>query len=195
MSEGAALAAVGPDGTLIVAKTKSARATCALGLAPAPIVMDDAGQPQGRLLIVGTGPGSDGWMTAESEAAIAAATDLVGYTLYLDILGPRADGKTRHDFPLGEEIDRVRAALEIAATGRTVALVSSGDPQAMATLAFELLEPADGPTGAGRDRGLSRHLARSCCCAVRASGARFFFASDLLTPWTHRTARPSGGGR
>lgn len=190
VSEGAALAAVGPDGALIVAKTKSARATCALGLAPAPIVMDDAGQLQGRLLIVGTGPGSDGWMTAESEAAIAAATDLVGYTLYLDILGPRADGKTRHDFPLGEEIDRVRAALEIAATGRTVALVSSGDPgiYAMATLAFELLE-----TGGRADWG---RVAIEVCpgiSALQAAAARSgaplghdfctISLSDLLTPW------------
>ena len=190
VSEGAALAAVGPDGALIVAKTKSARATCALGLAPAPIVMDDAGQPQGRLLIVGTGPGSDGWMTAESEAAIAAATDLVGYTLYLDILGLRADGKTRHDFPLGEEIDRVRVALEIAATGRTVALVSSGDPgiYAMATLAFELLE-----TGGRADWG---RVAIEVCpgiSALQAAAARSgaplghdfctISLSDLLTPW------------
>ena len=190
VSEGAALAAVGPDGALIVAKTKSARATCALGLAPAPIVMGEAGHPQGRLLIVGTGPGSDGWMTAESEAAIAAATDLVGYTLYLDILGLRADGKTRHDFPLGEEIDRVRAALEIAATGRTVALVSSGDPgiYAMATLAFELLE-TDGRADWGR-------VAIEVCpgiSALQAAAARSgaplghdfctISLSDLLTPW------------
>ena len=190
VSEGAALAAAGPDGVLIAAKTKSARATCALALAPAPIAMGDAGRPQGRLLIVGAGPGSDGWMTAESEAAIAAATDLVGYTLYLDILGPRVDGKTRHDFPLGEEIDRVRAALEIAAKGRTVALVSSGDPgiYAMATLAFELLE-----TGGRVD--WCRVAIEVCpgISALQAAAARSgaplghdfctISLSDLLTPW------------
>jgi len=190
VSEGAALAAAGPDGTLITAKTKSARATCALALAPAPIDAAETGLPQGRLLIVGTGPGSDGWMTAESETVIAAATDLVGYTLYLDILGDRADGKTRHDFPLGEETDRVRAALDIAATGKTVALVSSGDPgiYAMATLAFELLE-----TG---DRADWQRLAIEVCpgiSALQAAAARSgaplghdfctISLSDLLTPW------------
>ncbi|MGB0632688.1 MAG: precorrin-3B C(17)-methyltransferase [Alphaproteobacteria bacterium] len=190
VSEGAALAAAGPDGQLIAAKTKSDRATCALALAPVPINAADTGLPRGRLLIVGTGPGSDGWMTAESEAAIAAATDLVGYTLYLDILGPRAAGRTRHDFPLGEEIDRVRAALDIAATGKTVALVSSGDPgiYAMATLAFELLE-----TG---DRADWRRLAIEVCpgiSALQAAAARSgaplghdfctISLSDLLTPW------------
>lgn len=190
VSEGAALAAAGPDSDLIVPKIKSARATCALASAPDPIDASTTGLPQGRLLIVGTGPGSDGWMTAEAQAAVAAATDLVGYTLYLDILGARADGKTRHDFPLGEETDRVRAALDVAAAGRTVALVSSGDPgiYAMATLAFELLE-----TG-GRDDW--KRLGIEVCpgiSALQAAAARSgaplghdfctISLSDLLTPW------------
>ena len=188
VAEGAALAAAGPDGELVVAKTKSARATCAIAIAPMPI--ESTGCPQGQLLIVGTGPGSDGWMTAEAESAVAAATDLVGYTLYLDILAARADGKIRHDYPLGEEIDRVRAALNIAATGKTVALVSSGDPgiYAMATLAFELLE-----TG---DRSDWRRVAVQVCpgiSALQAAAARSgaplghdfctISLSDLLTPW------------
>ena len=141
-------------------------------------------------MIVGTGPGSDNWMTAEAEASIAAATDLVGYTLYLDILGERAEGKTRHDFPLGKETARVRAALDIAATGKTVALVSSGDPgiYAMATLVFEILEDAE--------RAEWRRLAIEVCpgiSALQAAAARSgaplghdfctISLSDLLTPW------------
>lgn len=188
--EGAALAAAGPDGGLIAEKSKSARATCALALAPSPIAAGGGGAPRGRLLIVGTGPGGEGWMTAESESVVAAATDLVGYSLYLDLLGARADGKTRHDFPLGEETDRVRAALELAARGKTVALVSSGDPgiYAMATLAFELLETA------GRDDW--RRVAIQVCpgiSALQAAAARSgaplghdfctISLSDLLTPW------------
>jgi cobalt-precorrin 5A hydrolase / precorrin-3B C17-methyltransferase len=190
VSEGAALAAAGPGGELIAEKTKSARATCAIALATAPIAVADTGVPQGRLLVVGTGPGNDGWMTAESEAIVAEATDLVGYSLYLDLLGARAAGKTRHDFPLGEEIDRVRAALELAATGKTVALVSSGDPgiYAMATLAFELLESGD--------RDDWRRVAIQVCpgiSALQAAAARSgaplghdfctISLSDLLTPW------------
>lgn len=189
VSEGAALAAAGTDADLAVAKLKSARATCAVAVAPAPIA-DDPGQCQGRLLIVGTGPGSDGWMTAEAEDAVAQATDLVGYTLYLDILADRASGKTRHDFPLGEETDRVRAALELAATGRTVALVSSGDPgiYAMATLAFELLE-----TGGRADWGTVAIQVCPGISALQAAAARSgaplghdfctISLSDLLTPW------------
>lgn len=190
VSEAAALAACGPEGNLISAKIKSARATCALALAPSPIVLADTGLPQGRLLIVGTGPGSDGWMTSESESAVASATDLVGYTLYLDILGPRAVGKNRHDFPLGEEMARAHAALDIAATGKTVALVSSGDPgiYAMATLVFQLLE-----TSGHADW---KRLAIEVCpgiSALQAAAARSgaplghdfctISLSDLLTPW------------
>ena len=189
VSEGAALAAAGADAELTVAKQKSARATCAIAVAPGPIV-GEPGQCQGRLLIVGTGPGSDGWMTAEAEDAVAQATDLVGYTLYLDILADRAAGKTRHDFPLGEEIDRVRAALELAATGKTVALVSSGDPgiYAMATLAFELLN-----TGGRDDWGRVDIQVCPGISALQAAAARSgaplghdfctISLSDLLTPW------------
>jgi len=190
VSEGAAFAAAGADGDLIAEKTKSARATCALAVSPSPITRPVGSAPQGRLLIVGTGPGSNDWMTAESESVVAVATDLVGYSLYLDLLGARADGKTRHDFPLGEEIDRVRAALELASTGKTVALVSSGDPgiYAMATLAFELLE-----TGGRADW---RRVAIQVCpgiSALQAAAARSgaplghdfctISLSDLLTPW------------
>jgi len=190
VSEGAALAAAGSGGELIAEKTKSARATCAIALASSPIVVPDTGIPQGRLLVVGTGPGNDGWMTAESEAIVAEATDLVGYSLYLDLLGARTVGKTRHDFPLGEEIDRVHAALELAATGKTVALVSSGDPgiYAMATLAFELLESGN--------RDDWRRVAIQVCpgiSALQAAAARSgaplghdfctISLSDLLTPW------------
>ena len=190
VSEGAALAAAGPEGELRIAKTKSARATCAIAVSPEPIDVETTGRPQGRLLVVGTGPGSDGWMTAESEAAVAAATDLVGYSLYLDLLGPRAKGKTRHDFPLGEETDRVAKALELAAEGRTVALVSSGDPgiYAMATLVFELL---DAPTNEAWSR-----VAVEVCPGISAlqgaaarSGAPLghdfctVSLSDLMTPW------------
>lgn len=190
VSEAAALAAAGPEGALRVAKTKSARATCAVAVAPGPIDVRTTGRPQGRLLVVGTGPGSDGWMTAESEAAVAEATDLVGYSLYLDLLGPRVQGKTRHDFPLGEETDRVEKALDLAAEGRTVALVSSGDPgiYAMATLVFELLN-------APKDPAWSRVAVEVCpgISALQAAAARSgaplghdfctVSLSDLMTPW------------
>lgn len=190
VAEGAALAAVGPQGALVSAKRKSARATCALAEAAAPIEMNGAGRPQGRLLVVGTGPGSDGWMTPECEAAIARSSDLVGYSLYLDILGARANGKIRHDFPLGEETDRVRAALELAAQGLTVSLVSSGDPgiYAMATLVFEQIENAARPDWARVAVEVCPGISALQAAAARAGaplGHDFCTVSlsDLLTPW------------
>lgn len=95
-----------------------------------------------KLYIVGTGPGDVDLVTPKATAAIKASTDLVAYGLYLDLLGDICDGKTRHDLPLGEEIGRARLALDLAAEGKTTALVSSGDIgiYAMATLVFELLD-------------------------------------------------------
>ena len=142
VAEGAALAAVGGDGALIVAKTKSRRATCAVARAPAPIDALAIGRGRGSLAVVGLGPGDAAWRTPEAEAVLRRAEDLVGYALYLDLLGPLAAGKARHAYALGEEQARVRAALELAAQGHDVALVCSGDPgiYAMAALVFEELE-------------------------------------------------------
>ncbi|MDJ0946726.1 MAG: precorrin-3B C(17)-methyltransferase [Kiloniellales bacterium] len=190
VAEGAALAAVGEAGVLILPKAKSARATCALGRAPSPLDAESLGAPQGRLLVIGTGPGAQAWRTPETQAAVAAASDLVGYRLYLDLLGPAAAGKARHDFELGEEEARVRHALALAAEGRTVALVSSGDPgiYAMASLVFEVLEACERP-----DWRRVRVEVAPGISALQAAAARIgapighdfctVSLSDLMTPW------------
>ena len=66
----------------------------------------------------------------------------MAYGLYLNLLGDVCAGKEHHDLPLGEEVNRARLALELAASGKTTALISSGDIgiYAMATLVFELLD-------------------------------------------------------
>ena len=193
VAEAAALAAAGPDAELIVPKVKSARATCAIARAPGPIA--DAGRPRGRLAVVGLGPGGPNWRTPEAEAAVVGASDLVGYALYLDLLGGLAAGKTRHAYALGEEETRVRAALDLAAEGRSVALVCSGDPgiYAMAALVFELIERG-GRDHCGRDDwGRVAVTVVPGISALQAAASRVgaplghdFCAvslSDLLTPW------------
>jgi cobalt-precorrin 5A hydrolase / precorrin-3B C17-methyltransferase len=189
VAEGAALAAAGEDCALILPKRVSGRATCALALAPAPLDGSRIGRRRGELLIVGIGPGGSHCMTPEATSFVAAASDLVGYSLYLDLLGPLPPGKTRHDFPLGKEVERVRRALTLAAEGRTVALASSGDPgiYAMASLAFELIE-----RGEPGWRRIAVRVAPGIS-AMQAAAARIgaplghdFCAislSDLLTPW------------
>ncbi|WP_339854210.1 cobalamin biosynthesis protein, partial [uncultured Nisaea sp.] len=144
VSEGAALAAAGPDAALIVPKRKSKRATCAIAGAPALINVASTGTARGQLALVGIGPGADYWRTPEADAAIRNAEVIVGYGLYIDLLGPLAAGKERHDFALGEEEKRAAYALDLAAEGKSVVLVSSGDIgiYAMATLVYELLDKA-----------------------------------------------------
>jgi len=190
VAEGAALAAAGPEGPLVVAKTKSARTTCAVALAPAIIDATLLGRGRGTLAVIGTGPGDPVWRTPEVEAAVLRAGDLVGYGLYLDLLGPLAAGKARHGYALGEEETRVRVALDLAAEGRDVALVCSGDPgiYAMATLVFELLE-----RGGRADWQRVAITVMPGVSALQAAAARAgaplghdfctISLSDLLTPW------------
>ena len=95
-----------------------------------------------KLYLVSSGPGHRELITPRALAAIAASEELVAYGLYLELLGDICDGKNHHDRPLGEEIERARIALNLAASGKTTALISSGDIgiYAMATLVFELLD-------------------------------------------------------
>ncbi|MFO7771712.1 MAG: precorrin-3B C(17)-methyltransferase [Roseovarius gahaiensis] len=138
VSEGAALAC---GGDLLVEKRKTANATCAVTRSDAPIT-EMPGRARGRLSVVGIGPGQAAWRTPEVSRLVAEAEELVGYGLYIDLLGPLAAGKARSDFPLGGEEARCRYALEQAAKGKNVALVCSGDAgiYAMGALVFELLD-------------------------------------------------------
>lgn len=195
VAEGAALAAAGADGRLLVAKTKSARATCAVALSPAPLDAARTGRGRGRLAVVGIGPGGADWLSPEAARLLGAASDWVGYRLYLDLVAPLAGGTARrHEFALGEEEARVRHALELAGTGRDVALVSSGDAgiYAMAALACELLDPASGAQLNDAARRVELVVAPGIS-AFQAAAARLgapfghdfclISLSDLLTPW------------
>ncbi|OZG72706.1 precorrin-3B C(17)-methyltransferase [Hahella sp. CCB-MM4] len=95
-----------------------------------------------KLFVIGSGPGDAELLTPKALKAIQASTDLVAYGLYLDLLGTMCAGKHHHELPLGEETGRARLALDLAASGKTTALISSGDIgiYAMATLVFELLD-------------------------------------------------------
>ncbi len=141
VSEGAALAAAGPDAELVVEKVKTANTTCAIARAPEPIT-EMRGRTRGKLSIVSIGPGQHTWRTPEASHLLQEAEELVGYGLYIDLIGPLAAGKTRSDFPLGGEEDRCRYALEQAGKGKNVALVCSGDAgiYAMGALVYELLD-------------------------------------------------------
>lgn len=191
VAEGAALAAAGKDSELVVPKKKSKRATVAIAKSTEIVDMENAGRGRGRLFVVGIGPGQEAWRSPEVSRMIAASTDLVGYSLYLDLIADIGQGKTRHDFDLGKEEDRVRHAMELAGEGRDVSLVCSGDAgiYAMATLVFELLA-SGGLSQAAKRIGIevSPGISALQAAAARAGaplGHDFctISLSDLLTPW------------
>jgi precorrin-3B C17-methyltransferase len=142
----------------------------------------------GHLAVVGLGPGDVRWLTPEADAALAAADALFGYGPYLD-RAPVRDGQTRHPSDNREEALRARAALERAAAGTNVALVSGGDPGvfAMAAAVCEQIE-----TGPAAWRGLDVEIVPGIT-AMLAVAARVgaplghdFCAlslSDNLKPW------------
>lgn len=143
----------------------------------------------GRLWVVGLGPGPAEWVTPEATAALGEATDVVGYGPYVDRIAPRA-GLVRHASDNRVELDRARHALELAAAGRSVAVVSGGDPGvfAMAAAIFEALE-----AGPPEWRALDIRVLPGVS-AMQAAAARLgaplghdFCAislSDNLKPWS-----------
>ena len=126
----------------------------------------------GKLFIVGTGPGAQDLMTAQAVDAFSQATDLIGYGPYVDRVPERA-GQRRHRTDNREEIARARHALELAAAGNTVAVVSSGDPGvfAMASAVFEAVETGLERVARSRYRRHTRHLGDACggCPARRTA--------------------------
>ena len=95
----------------------------------------------GWLAIAGLGPGDPDLVTPEVTAALAEATDVIGYIPYVARVAPR-DGLTLHPTDNRVELDRATHALQLAAQGHRVVVVSSGDPGvfAMAAAVFEALE-------------------------------------------------------
>lgn len=94
-----------------------------------------------KVTVAGTGPGPDHWMTPETEAVLANATDLVGYASYTARV-PERPGLTVHSSDNRVEVERATFALDLARAGKNVVVVSGGDPGifAMATAVFEAAE-------------------------------------------------------
>jgi precorrin-3B C17-methyltransferase len=97
----------------------------------------------GSLTIAGLGPGDAALVTPEVSAALNEATDVLGYAPYVARV-PARDGLRLHPSDNRMELNRAGEALRLAAEGKSVVLVSSGDPGvfAMAAAVFEALEAA-----------------------------------------------------
>jgi cobalt-precorrin 5A hydrolase/precorrin-3B C17-methyltransferase len=204
--EAASLAATGPAGKLVIEKRKSANATMALAQMPTLGGGKMPGRKPGRVMLIGIGPGQAAWRTPEASRLIQSADELVGYGLYIDILGPMAAHLPRRDFALGEEEDRCRYALETAATGRDVAIICSGDAgiYAMGALVFELLDRELASGGVSDAARRVEVVSAPGISALQAAAARSgallghdfctISLSDLLTPWEAIERRIHGAG-
>ena len=113
----------------------------------------------GRLTIVGLGPGAPELTTPAVLQALREATDLVGYDTYLARVPELAPGQRRHASDNRVELDRARHALRLAADGRRVAVVSSGDPGVFA-MAAAVFEAVDGGRAGVACAGHSRRARR-----------------------------------
>ena len=133
------------------------------------------------LYVVGLGPGGSRWMTWEARAALEQAEVLCGYTVYLDLIRGEFPDKEYFSTPMTQEIERCRAALERARSGRTTALVCSGDAGVYG-MAGPVLELA--PQFPEVVPGVTAALAGA---AVLGAPLMHDFTvlslSDLLTPW------------
>jgi cobalt-precorrin 5A hydrolase / precorrin-3B C17-methyltransferase len=163
-----------------------------------PVRVESIGQAQGKLTVVGTGPGSTQWMSPQVRATILAATDLVGYHTYLDLVKDLSVGKECHGSDNRVELDRSRLALDLAASGKNVVVVSSGDPGifAMAAAVLEVLDKEANPTWQTIDLQINPGISamQAAAAAVGAPLGHDFCAislSDILKPWEVVAARIS----
>lgn len=136
--------------------------------------------------MVGIGPGGPEHRTFRAVEAISGSQVVVGYHRYLESIADLTAGKEMISSGMTQEIARCRAALQRAAAGQTVALISSGDPgiYGMAGLAIELSENENLPVTIEIIPGVT---AASAAAAVLGAPLMMDFAvlslSDLLVPW------------
>ncbi len=148
----------------------------------------------GCLFIIGLGPGDVAQRTAAAEAALARATDLVGYGPYVARVAAPAH-VVRHASDNRVELERARHALALAQSGRSVAVVSSGDAGvfAMASAVFEAIDHGD-PAWRALDVQVIPGISAMFAVAARLGAplGHDFCAislSDNLKPWAVVTQR------
>jgi precorrin-2 C20-methyltransferase/precorrin-3B C17-methyltransferase len=152
-----------------------------------------AGPPPG-VTVVGLGPGDPAWLTPQATAAVTAATDLIGYRPYLARV-PSRPGQHRHASGNTVEADRAALALDLAAKGSRVAVISSGDPGVFAMASAVLEQAAADP---GRWGGVEVEVLPGVTAAqavASRAGAPLghdyavISLSDRLKPWDVIAAR------
>lgn len=162
-----------------------------LGIAPAPLDPQLIGRPRGRLAVIGLGPGAAELMVPAVKAELARANDVLGYETYVRMAGPFRDDQVLHCTDNREEMQRARHAFELAAQGRSVVVVSSGDPGvfAMAAAVLEALHESGDAQWHSVDLEILPGVSASLATAAQAGaplGHDFcvMSLSDNLKPWS-----------
>ena len=144
----------------------------------------------GKIMLVGLGPGSHDYLTARARSAIAEADTVIGYATYIRLVKDLLDGKEVIKKAMTEELDRAIEAYDRAKLGKKVALISSGDAgvYGMAGPTFEVLFQAGWTPDAGIEVEIipGASAINTCASLVGAPLTHDFCAislSDLLTPW------------
>lgn len=163
----------------------------AIAVAEQPLDVAHIGRPRGRLAVIGLGPGAAELMVPAVKAELARATDVLGYETYVRMAGPFRDDQVQHCTDNREEMQRARHAFRLAAEGRSVIVVSSGDPGvfAMAAAVLEALHESDDPAWHRVDLEILPGVSASLATAAQAGaplGHDFcvMSLSDNLKPWS-----------
>lgn len=138
-----------------------------------------------KLYVVGLGPGDGTYLTGQARSALEDAEILCGYTVYVDLASKLYPDKDTYTTPMRQELDRCRWALETAASGKTVALVCSGDAGVYG-MAGPVLQLAPDYPAADIEVVPGVTAALSGAAALGAPIGHDFCVvslSDLLTPW------------
>lgn len=142
----------------------------------------------GWVVVAGLGPGHEALVTPEVTETVQQATDIVGYIPYVRRIAPR-EGLRLHESDNRVELDRAQHALQMAAEGRRVVVVSSGDPGvfAMASAVFEAVETGPAAWRALEVRVLPGITAMLAAAARAGAPLGHDFCainlSDNLKPW------------
>jgi cobalt-precorrin 5A hydrolase / precorrin-3B C17-methyltransferase len=162
-----------------------------VSVAEQPLDVSQVGRPRGRLAVIGLGPGAADLMVPAVKAELARCTDVLGYETYVRMAGPFRDDQVQHCTDNREEMQRARHAFELAAQGRSVVVVSSGDPGvfAMAAAVIEALHESSDPAWHQVDLEILPGVSASLATAAQAGaplGHDFcvMSLSDNLKPWS-----------
>ncbi|EJL03952.1 CbiG protein/precorrin-3B C17-methyltransferase [Pseudomonas fluorescens Q2-87] len=163
----------------------------AVAVAEQPVDPQRIGRLRGRLAVIGLGPGAAELMVPAVRAELDRATDVLGYETYVRMAGPFRADQIQHCTDNREEMQRARHAFELAAQGRSVVVVSSGDPGvfAMAAAVLEALHESTDAHWHTVDLQILPGVSASLATAAQAGaplGHDFcvMSLSDNLKPWS-----------